>query len=194
MTAAVLPRVVPVLHLSAEIERDGQPGVEVGEHVGLGGAQLRGNAGEPRLEGTAAYKMRTYTGPSLLVIDELGYLPLDRTSANWIFQVVSRSYERGSIRADLQPGLRRPGGMDPAGAPQPARGAAERGVSSASSESDAESNLTRRKVESCRPTTTDVLGPAPTDTARPRLRSAPWSGRPIGVVEASRAAVADPPT
>jgi DNA replication protein DnaC len=41
--------------------------------------------------------MRTYTGPSVLVIDELGYLPLDQTSANWIFQVVSRRYERGSI-------------------------------------------------------------------------------------------------
>jgi DNA replication protein DnaC len=49
------------------------------------------------LEGTAAYKMRTYLGPSVLVIDELGYLPLDQASANWIFQVVSRRYERGSI-------------------------------------------------------------------------------------------------
>ncbi len=41
--------------------------------------------------------MRTYTGPSVLVIDELGYLPMDATSAHWIFQVVSRRYERGSI-------------------------------------------------------------------------------------------------
>jgi len=30
----------------------------------------------------------------VLVIDELGYLPLDQTSANWIFQIVSRRYER----------------------------------------------------------------------------------------------------
>jgi DNA replication protein DnaC len=49
------------------------------------------------LEGTAAYKMRTYVSPSVLVIDELGYLPLDQSSANWIFQVVSRRYEKGSI-------------------------------------------------------------------------------------------------
>jgi NAD(P)-dependent dehydrogenase (short-subunit alcohol dehydrogenase family) len=35
--------------------------------------------------------------PSVLVIDELGYLPMDATSAHWIFQVVSRRYERGSI-------------------------------------------------------------------------------------------------
>jgi hypothetical protein len=33
----------------------------------------------------------------VLVIDELGYLPLDQASANWIFQVVSRRYDRGSI-------------------------------------------------------------------------------------------------
>ena len=31
------------------------------------------------------------------MIDELGYLPLDRASANWIFQVVSRRYDRGSV-------------------------------------------------------------------------------------------------
>src|ERR1700737_605773 len=45
-------------------------------------------------EGTVLYKLGTYTGPSVLVIDELGYLPLDQASANWIFQVVSRRYEK----------------------------------------------------------------------------------------------------
>jgi IstB-like ATP binding protein len=49
------------------------------------------------LEGSWSSKMRTYTGPSVLVIDELGYLSMDATSAHWIFQVVSRRYERGSI-------------------------------------------------------------------------------------------------
>jgi DNA replication protein DnaC len=49
------------------------------------------------LDGSVTYKLRTYLGPSVLVIDELGYLPLDQASANWIFQVVSRRYERGSI-------------------------------------------------------------------------------------------------
>jgi DNA replication protein DnaC len=41
--------------------------------------------------------VRTYNGPSVVVIDELGYLPMDATSAHWIIQVVSRRYERGSI-------------------------------------------------------------------------------------------------
>ena len=49
------------------------------------------------LEGTSRYRVRTYTGPSVLVIDELGYLPLDQASANWIFEVVSRRYEKGSV-------------------------------------------------------------------------------------------------
>jgi len=49
------------------------------------------------LEGTAMYKIRTYLGPSVLVIDELGYLPMDQASANWIFQVVTRRYDKGSI-------------------------------------------------------------------------------------------------
>ena len=49
------------------------------------------------LEGTVQYKLRTYLGPSVLVIDELGYLPLDQPSANWIFQVVSRRYDKGSV-------------------------------------------------------------------------------------------------
>ena len=49
------------------------------------------------LEGTILYKLRTYLSPSVLVIDELGYLPLDQSSANWIFQVVSRRADRGSI-------------------------------------------------------------------------------------------------
>ena len=33
----------------------------------------------------------------LLVIDEIGYLPLTQNQANLLFQVVSRRYERGSV-------------------------------------------------------------------------------------------------
>jgi DNA replication protein DnaC len=60
-------------------------------------ADLVGSLSAAHLEGSWTSKMRTYTGPSVLVIDELGYLPMDATSAHWIFQVVSRRYERGSI-------------------------------------------------------------------------------------------------
>jgi len=41
--------------------------------------------------------MKQYTGPRLLIIDELGYLPIDKEGANMLFQIVSQRYERGSI-------------------------------------------------------------------------------------------------
>jgi DNA replication protein DnaC len=42
-------------------------------------------------------KLKTYTNPSLLIIDEIGYLPLDKLQSNLLFQVISKRYERGSI-------------------------------------------------------------------------------------------------
>jgi DNA replication protein DnaC len=43
-------------------------------------------------------KLRTYTTKSqLLVLDEVGYLPLSRAEANYLFQVVSSRYERSSV-------------------------------------------------------------------------------------------------
>jgi DNA replication protein DnaC len=42
-------------------------------------------------------QLQYYLRPSVLVVDEVGYLPLDRTEANMVFQLVSRRYERGSI-------------------------------------------------------------------------------------------------
>ena len=35
--------------------------------------------------------------PAVLVLDELGYLPLDKTGADLLFQVISQRYERGSL-------------------------------------------------------------------------------------------------
>jgi DNA replication protein DnaC len=44
-----------------------------------------------------ATRMRVLLRPKLLVMDEVGYLPLDRQAANWFFDLVSRRYEKGSI-------------------------------------------------------------------------------------------------
>jgi DNA replication protein DnaC len=35
--------------------------------------------------------------PALLILDELGYLPIDKTGADLLFQVISLRYECGSI-------------------------------------------------------------------------------------------------
>ena len=42
-------------------------------------------------------QLGVYMRPAVLVVDEVGYLPLDRAEANMVFQLVSRRYERGSM-------------------------------------------------------------------------------------------------
>jgi DNA replication protein DnaC len=49
------------------------------------------------LEGRWATTMRFWNGPQLLIIDELGYLPMPGEAASHLFQVISRRYEHGSI-------------------------------------------------------------------------------------------------
>jgi DNA replication protein DnaC len=41
--------------------------------------------------------IKRYLAPQLLVLDELGYLPIDKLGAELLFQVISARYERGSI-------------------------------------------------------------------------------------------------
>jgi DNA replication protein DnaC len=47
-------------------------------------------------DGSFAMRMRTFTGPSVLVIDDVGLVPLDRAAGNAFYQVVNRRYEIGS--------------------------------------------------------------------------------------------------
>ena len=42
-------------------------------------------------------KLKLFTTARLLVIDEIGYLPIDRAGANLFFQLISRRYERGPM-------------------------------------------------------------------------------------------------
>jgi DNA replication protein DnaC len=56
-------------------------------------ATLTRALGEGRLE----EKLKLYTVPRLLIIDEIGYLPIDRAGANLFFQLISRRYEKGPM-------------------------------------------------------------------------------------------------
>lgn len=47
--------------------------------------------------GQLKQELKKYLKPSLLVMDELGYLPIDKTGADLLFQIISERYERGSI-------------------------------------------------------------------------------------------------
>ena len=42
-------------------------------------------------------KLQSFNKPHVLIVDEMGYLPLDRNDANLFFQLVSNRYESGSI-------------------------------------------------------------------------------------------------
>ena len=50
-----------------------------------------------QINGTLEQKLRQYTTPQLLLLDELGYLPIDKRGADLLFQVVAARYECGSI-------------------------------------------------------------------------------------------------
>lgn len=43
------------------------------------------------------YLKRAILGPSLLILDEIGYLPLQKEQADMFFQVVAKRYEQGSV-------------------------------------------------------------------------------------------------
>ena len=53
--------------------------------------------GRALAEGRLEERLKVLTQPQLLIVDEIGYLPIDRQGANLFFQLVSRRYERGSI-------------------------------------------------------------------------------------------------
>jgi DNA replication protein DnaC len=42
-------------------------------------------------------ELNRFLKPNLLILDELGYLPIDKTGADILFQIFSQRYERGSI-------------------------------------------------------------------------------------------------
>jgi DNA replication protein DnaC len=50
-----------------------------------------------QIKGVLGNTLRTYVRPSLLLLDELGYLPIDKRGADLLFQVVAARYETGSI-------------------------------------------------------------------------------------------------
>lgn len=60
-------------------------------------ADLAARCHQAALEGRWATTMRFFAGPRLLIVDEVGYLPLASEAAAALFQVVSQRYLKGSI-------------------------------------------------------------------------------------------------
>jgi hypothetical protein len=80
--------------------------------------------------GPSEYEPTEINKPKLLIVDELGYLPLEPDAAHLFFRLVSRRYETGAMLNHVEPqccrmgrGVRRSGARDrdprPDLAPQP---------------------------------------------------------------------------
>jgi DNA replication protein DnaC len=59
-------------------------------------AELITSLEEAQAAGRLARRLATLTHPSLLVVDEIGYLPVTRTGAVLFFQLIGRRYEHAS--------------------------------------------------------------------------------------------------
>ncbi|MDP2299524.1 MAG: IS21-like element helper ATPase IstB [Coriobacteriia bacterium] len=60
-------------------------------------ARLVASLSEARTAGTFSRRLQSFVRPRLLIVDEVGFLPLDASEASLLFEVVCRRYERGSI-------------------------------------------------------------------------------------------------
>ena len=60
-------------------------------------ADLAARCRRAAIEGRWATTMRFFSGPTVLIVDELGYLPMPSEDASALFQVISRRYLKGSI-------------------------------------------------------------------------------------------------
>jgi DNA replication protein DnaC len=49
-----------------------------------------------QVHGGLKHELRKYLKPRVLIIDELGYLPIDKQGADLLFQIISQRYERGA--------------------------------------------------------------------------------------------------
>ena len=60
-------------------------------------ADLAARCHKAAIEGRWATTMRFFAGPRLLIIDEVGYLPMQSEGAAALFQVITQRYLKGSI-------------------------------------------------------------------------------------------------
>lgn len=51
--------------------------------------------GRARAEGTWAAKLRNYTAPTVLVVDDVGLLPMGRDATSALFHVINQRYDKG---------------------------------------------------------------------------------------------------
>ena len=88
----------------------GHQAVEAGLRVYYStAADLAARCRKAAIEGRWATTMRFFAGPAVLIIDELGYLPMPTEDANALFQVISQRHLKSSIILTTQPRRQRLG-------------------------------------------------------------------------------------
>ncbi|TET88753.1 MAG: ATP-binding protein [Desulfobacteraceae bacterium] len=50
-----------------------------------------------KASGRMKQELKKYTRPALLILDELGFLPIDKVGADLLFQIISLRYEQGAL-------------------------------------------------------------------------------------------------
>jgi len=55
------------------------------------------NLAAAQTTGRLKQELKKYQKPALVILDELGYLPIDKTGADLLFQIISHRYEQGSL-------------------------------------------------------------------------------------------------
>ena len=81
-------------------------GVEAGHRVYFTtAAELAAKCHKAAIEGRWATCMWFFAGPRLLVIDELGYLPLPGDGASALFQVINQRYLKSSTILSTNVGI-----------------------------------------------------------------------------------------
>lgn len=84
----------------------GVAAVKAGRSVCRGSlADLIEGLGKAEREGRLVEKIRSYTRSSLLIVDEIGYLPITTGGANLFFQLVNARYEKGAMILTLSRGF-----------------------------------------------------------------------------------------
>ena len=82
-------------HLAVALGREA---IVAGHTVLFTGAMaLVANLAKAQVEGRLEERLAHFAKPKLLIVDELGYLPLEPNAAHLFFQLVSRRYERGAM-------------------------------------------------------------------------------------------------
>ena len=76
---------------------DGSSSLETRNQLFTTAVDIINTLSAAQAHGNLKRELHKYLRPCLLIVDELGYLPIDKHGADLLFQVISGRYERGAL-------------------------------------------------------------------------------------------------